>query len=123
MSDCSLFLPKPPSVNAAWNNVRGKGRVKTDAYKSWERDAGWGLRAQRPPRISGPVTIFYTFGKMRANSDLSNYIKPIEDLLVSLDVIEDDSVKVVTGFSVKTDQTLSGVVVCIRPATEVSEVV
>ena len=35
----TLTLPLPPSVNAAYCNVAGVGRVKTKKYKEWEKEA------------------------------------------------------------------------------------
>jgi len=113
MTNHSLTLPWPPSVNKAWCNVPGKGRVKTKAYKSWEEAAGWSLRSQSLAKITSPVTIFYTFGKKSGRFDLSNFIKPIEDLLVSLKVISDDNSKVIRDFHVSHNPNIDGVQVSI----------
>lgn len=32
-------LSLPPSVNSAWLNIQGRGRVKSSAYRLWERES------------------------------------------------------------------------------------
>ena len=85
-----ITLPHPPSVNAMFRNVRGRGRAKTDRYKVWLNAAGWDIKAQRPERIAGPVAIDITVQRRNRNSDIDNLIKPILDLLVTHGVIDDD---------------------------------
>lgn len=87
MKTFTFKIPYPPSVNQAWFNRPQKGRVKTTLYKEWEHSAGWLIRSQKPIKFNGPVSIFYTFGKKNRRFDMSNFIKPIEDLLVQLDII------------------------------------
>lgn len=86
-----VALPVPPSVNRCWRNVRGVGRVRTAHYRAWLDEAGWTLRAQRPPRIDGDVSVSIRAGRPRRRRDLDNTIKPLLDLLVSCGVIVDDS--------------------------------
>jgi crossover junction endodeoxyribonuclease RusA len=88
----SLDLPLPPSVNALYRNVPGRGRAKTQAYRTWENAAGWEVRAQAPQPIAGPVVMRLTFQwPDRRRRDVSNYVKATEDLLVEHKLIEDDS--------------------------------
>ncbi len=97
---CSIFtIPRGPSVNALYSNVRGKGRVKTKRYMTWINSAGWELKIQKPDAIAGPVSILLTIPRpltkdgewdMRRR-DASNFIKAIEDLCVIHRLIEDDS--------------------------------
>lgn len=82
-----------PSVNALYRNVTGKGRVKTKRYKEWAMAAGWDVSQQtRGNAVKGPYELSLTISraKARANSDLSNRVKGVEDLLVDHGVIEDD---------------------------------
>ncbi len=84
-------LPYPPTVNNLFFNVR-HGRVKTDAYRAWLENAGHAINVQGKKRICGPVSL--SIGLVRPDKrkrDLSNTIKSVEDLLVSMGVIEDDS--------------------------------
>jgi crossover junction endodeoxyribonuclease RusA len=88
----ALTLPYPISVNAMYRNVQGKGRAKTERYKTWLQAAGWSLRAAKPKRLEGPFIFemnLYTADQRRR--DVDNTIKPILDLLVEHQLIEDDS--------------------------------
>lgn len=98
-------LPLPPSVNAMFANVmpfknaKGKtkvtGRVKTDAYRAWRRQAGLHVVCQGPLRkISGPVAIRIIISD-QACGDLDNRCKAILDFLVHHKIIEDDKKDIV----------------------------
>jgi crossover junction endodeoxyribonuclease RusA len=88
----SLTLPLPPSTNSLYRNVRGKGRVKTQRYQTWLNAAGWHVKEQRPKPIKGPVIIHIKLDlRNKGRKDCSNYIKALEDLLVSHKLIADDS--------------------------------
>jgi hypothetical protein len=86
-------LPIPPSVNALYFNVAGKGRVKTPEYAAWQKEAGYLLlaafsRAGKPhigPRFGMLVKIHNNLG-----CDISNRIKATEDLFVYLKITPDD---------------------------------
>lgn len=83
-------LPYPPSVNGLFFNA-SKGRVKTDAYTAWREAAGWAVTMQGRKHLKGPVTLSIALVKPdKRRRDLSNTIKAVEDLLVSMAVIEDD---------------------------------
>lgn len=94
-----IELPFPVSVNALYRNQRGKGRVKTERYRTWRRVAGTMLEQQKPGSIEGPVALDIALGhpvnrdgsRNKIRRDLCNHIKCIEDLLVDHGVIEDDS--------------------------------
>ena len=87
----SLVLPLPPSVNAAYRNTR-RGRAKTQAYTDWLDSAGFYLMQQREwksQRVSGPFELEIKVSQdMRG--DISNRIKLVEDLLVSIEATADD---------------------------------
>lgn len=87
----TILLPIPPSVNGAWINVPGRGRVKSKAYKAWKEAAGWELQIQKPRKVIGPYEVRILMGKKRARSDADNRIKGILDLLVAHGITEDDS--------------------------------
>lgn len=89
----ALRLPFPPSTNALYANVRGKGRVKSERYRTWINAAGWDLAAQRPKSIgSGPYLISITLERKRdgRRRDLGNHHKAVSDLLVDHGIIPDD---------------------------------
>jgi Holliday junction resolvase RusA-like endonuclease len=89
-----LSLPMPPSTNSLYRNVPGRGRAKTERYRTWLRAAGNELLAQRvglqPIRGAFTLTILLPQAKRRASMDASNYIKATEDLLVRHSLIDDD---------------------------------
>lgn len=91
----TLSVPLPPSVNAAYRNVPGKGRVKTKAYTSWLHQAGWETVRQKPVGVKGRVRVRVVFGKPdKRKRDLDNLLKCVFDLLTRYDLIEDDSMVV-----------------------------
>ena len=88
----SVHIPYPPTANNLFFNKSGRGRVKTERYRTWLRAAGNELLVQRPPKLTGKVVLSISLGRPdRRKRDLSNCIKPIEDLLVAHGLIEDDS--------------------------------
>jgi Holliday junction resolvase RusA-like endonuclease len=86
-----LDLPAPPSANALFKNVAGKGRIRTDLYSTWIAHAGWQLKAQHPATIHGPVLILIGVERTNSRADIDNRIKPTLDLLVTHKLIKDDS--------------------------------
>lgn len=97
-----FWLPSPPSVNALFRNAvpgvdRKAGRVPTEEYARWERQAQQELLLQRPKRLEGRVTLAFFFGARSPLADCTNYVKAPEDLLVTMGVIEGDNAKVVQG--------------------------
>lgn len=88
----TIRLPAPPSVNAAYRNVSGRGRAKTKAYRDWLVEADNYLLAQRHTigDFSGRLSIRIRIPE-KTRGDVSNRIKLIEDFLVSRGVTGDDS--------------------------------
>lgn len=87
----TLSLPYPPTVNSLYANVPGKGRVKTERYKTWVQAAGWNILAARPQPLEGPFIlemILYVADAKRR--DVDNTVKPVLDLLVEHRLVEDD---------------------------------
>lgn len=82
-------LPPPPSTNALYANVPGRGRVKTRVYRDWITFAGWEMKLLLGgvlPMLTAPV-------RMRIEGvkriDLDN-IKAIPDLCKAMGLIADD---------------------------------
>lgn len=84
-----LTLPLAPSVNAAYANVAGRGRVATKALRQWKKDAGWRLQTQPRRQFVGPFKIMvYVPEKMPGDAD--NRLKAAIDLLVAHRITPDD---------------------------------
>jgi Holliday junction resolvase RusA-like endonuclease len=84
-------LPMPPSINRAFRNVPGRGRVKTRDYRKWRDDAVKLIHAQvrADKRIGGNVAVTISLSAtMRGDAD--NRIKGILDALVDSGRIDDD---------------------------------
>ena len=76
----------PLSVNKAW---RGGRRFKTHDYLQYEKE----LSSLLPRRqvVSGPVSVSLTFSLNQLyRADLDNFIKPLMDILVKRQYIDDD---------------------------------
>lgn len=84
-------LPMPPSVNALYPGMRR--RHKSKAYNAWIKEAGTEILVQGRKHLSGKVDVLYELGRIhdRRKRDASNYEKGISDLLVSMVIIDDDS--------------------------------
>jgi Holliday junction resolvase RusA-like endonuclease len=71
--------------------------VQNDAYKKYERDAGWFLHKISEP-ISVPVNvkcIFYRENEIRC--DLTNLLEAIDDILVKYKILKDDNFKIIAS--------------------------
>lgn len=88
-----VALPDPISHNSIYQNVPGKGRVRTKAYRAWAKVAKQMLAAQpRLHRHAKPVLITYYVGERDiGRMDAGNVEKAYTDALVSAGIIHDDS--------------------------------
>lgn len=93
-------IPLPPSVNMAWMNVPGKGRVRTPEYRRWHKAAFDELTLQKPGHIAGRFCAVINLGRIKRRADCDNRTKPILDLLSGV-VTDDDAFceRVSTGWS------------------------
>lgn len=103
-----INLPFPPSVNALYRAVGGRS-ILSERYRKWKAEAGTSLMAQRPKKLTGPVTVLVELNpKDKRRRDIDNAgFKAVLDLLVSMRVIEaDDSrcVREITGRWVDTGE-------------------
>lgn len=101
-------LPFPPSTNNLFANGRSKGRYETPTYTKWKTEAGWVLMTTRPGRLAGRVRIAIELEDSHPRADADNRIKAILDLLVSHNVIEDDSAKIVRKVSAEWKDEVKG---------------
>ena len=81
----------PPSLNNIYANVPDKGRVKSGRYRIWRSAAGWDVKMAKPRQFACKVVLDLTVARPRVRSDISNRIKAVEDLLVEMEVLADDS--------------------------------
>lgn len=90
-----LSFTLPPSVNKAWRNIEdGKGRVRSDAYKSWILTCCTALCDARLARVDGPYSCLIEArrpaGAKGALRDVDNLIKPMLDVLKNTGMTPDD---------------------------------
>lgn len=86
-----LTLPFPPSTNNLFVNVGKRGRVRSSRYDLWLNEAGWELKAQRPPKMLGRVAVTICLCPVdKRRRDADNGAKACLDLLVKHGVIEGD---------------------------------
>ena len=98
-----LRLPVPPSVNALYFNRKGgkgRGRIKTPAYRSWLAEAdGWYLTQKRNiQKVGGPCSVEVHIPRTRG--DANNYLKATCDYLVSRNITDDDKFHVKVSIEV-----------------------
>ena len=111
-----LNLPEPPSVNAAYANAKGKGRIKTKIYKQWETECLWMIKQAKPGIIKGEFTVTL-FLSEQTRKDVDNCLKATLDLLKTCGVTEDDK-RCHTVISTKSpDVTAKRCRIVIRPRT------
>lgn len=86
-----VTLPPPPSINRAFRNVPGKGRVKTRDYRQWRQAAAQTIVAQvrADQRIGGAVSVAINL-PATMTGDIDNRIKGLLDALVASGRIDDD---------------------------------
>ena len=111
-----INLPPPISTNNLYANVRGKGRVKSQRYNTWEWHATAALQPQKPlPKPNGPVRILYLVGEVGVSPiiDGDNCLKCLTDTLVKHGVIPDDNRATVRAIGMEWIKGKEGVTACI----------
>lgn len=91
----SVTLPLPPSANALFRNLKGRGRVKTEGYKAWIDDAAWHVKRAwqdcgKPEISEQPMRLDIELGLTDRRRDATNCVKAIEDLLCACLPVPDD---------------------------------
>jgi crossover junction endodeoxyribonuclease RusA len=122
MTEQSIWLPFPPSVNNLFSQGIVKRKIRrfpSKQYKAWRKQAELLLMAGRLKKYDIPVVIKLALTPRDSRArDADNYNKPIIDSLVNVGIIQgDDSryVKAVTAYWNQPDIN-SGVMVFLRPA-------
>jgi Holliday junction resolvase RusA-like endonuclease len=92
----------PPSTNALFANIPGRGRIKSDRYRTWRQAAGWDLASQHlhNQRWTEPVYLTIVIGKLGSNADIDNRCKALIDLLAEHQIIPGDTVEHVRGVNI-----------------------
>lgn len=101
-----LRLPIPPSVNALYFNRKygkGRGRIKTPAYRRWLKEAdGWLLIQKRGlKKVEGRCAVEIRIPQVRG--DANNYPKSVCDFLVSRELTDDDKFHVKVSVEIVTE--------------------
>ena len=104
-----------PSVNSAWRNVQGQGRVRTENYKRWFNGAMAEIYQQKPPGIMGEWEVDLRFSRPSRGCDVDNRIKPALDL-ISEAIVQDD--RFCVGLTAKWDKEVPAgkMIITVRPA-------
>ena len=106
-----IQLPICPSTNNLFDNVAGRGRIKSKRYQAWRKEAGQVILMNKPKLVEllpleTPLMI-RVFVPTRPGRDCSNYIKAPEDLMVEHEIIPDDSWPHVAGVMALFDEKLA----------------
>jgi Holliday junction resolvase RusA-like endonuclease len=111
-----IRLPMPISSNNMFVNGQ-RGRFRSQKYDSWIQEAGTEIMRQRPPKCLGPCNLTFEFqeAKDRRKFDITNRIKPTEDLLVKHGIIEADDWSIVRKVTACFNAEVEGVRVTIEP--------
>lgn len=111
-----LQLPMPPSANAMWIRTR-RGMAKSPAYKQWLKEAGWKAILQHPRPLKGAYKLTIRAERPKNRSrDCDNLIKPVNDLLQSLALVEND--KYCDEPAAKWVTAMVGITVLVEPVEE-----
>jgi crossover junction endodeoxyribonuclease RusA len=97
-----LELPFPLPVSACFENIPKVGRRITGRYREWINEAMWMIKAQKPVKFDGEVSI--SIGLVAPDKrarDADNTLKCLLDVLVKGQVIKDDSNKYVRRVTVQ----------------------
>ncbi|MCC6194598.1 MAG: RusA family crossover junction endodeoxyribonuclease [Burkholderiales bacterium] len=92
LSTISLVLDVPPSLNNAFLNVAGRGRILSPRYRAWQADAHRSVIAQHvgPRLVAPPYTVTLSM-PVKLRGDLDNRIKGVLDLMKKAGVMTDDA--------------------------------
>jgi Holliday junction resolvase RusA-like endonuclease len=87
----TVWLPRPPGVNGLYDNVPGRGRVKSRRYTAWIKEAQTRLMASRLPKVSGDYKIAVIIERPTGNApDLDGPLKALIDIFVKQGLTDDD---------------------------------
>lgn len=90
VSPVQFTIPTPPSVNQAYKNVPGRGRVKTKSYSDWIYVAVQSIRSQKIRPVHGYHIPVIGIERSSLSADVDNRLKLTLDALGKAKVIDDD---------------------------------
>lgn len=87
-----LDLTMPPPLSRCFNNVPGRGRVKSRIYRAWIKGALASIAADRIGRVDGRVRVTVAMRRDHAGkgADADNRLKALGDILTKAGIIRDD---------------------------------
>lgn len=94
-----MFLIRIPIRAVSWNVLARKSHwTYTRVFKELQEATLYALREARPVAVTPPVRLIATaFWRGKRKRDISNIVlKPIEDMLVQLKILPDDSCDIIT---------------------------
>ena len=106
----------PPSVNACFANVKGKGRVRTNRYREWAAAAGWDFNGKGTVPGAFAVTITIDRQTRHVLSDIDNRCKVVLDLLQTHKIIEND--RYCESATIRWGEAKGGMTVVVEPYAE-----
>jgi len=85
-------IPIPPSTNVIWK-VGKKKMYLNPKYSEWKNTSTvMALNNKKGDYISGHYSLILAVGRPdKRRRDIDNIIKPVSDLLVGIQIVEDDS--------------------------------
>jgi len=87
-----LKMDIPPSVNRIWRQGVGGKVYRSNQYVDWQKKTLWEIKLQaKGKNIVGPYHIRVIVERRdKRKRDLDNFIKAINDVLTTSNIIEDD---------------------------------
>lgn len=86
----ALEITRPPSTNACFKNIPGRGRARTSEYNAWIAHATQELALQKPGCVRGKFSITLQCQRDSEWADIDNIVKPTLDALKKFGCIVDD---------------------------------
>ena len=92
VTQITLTLPFPPSVNRLWKTKKNGGMYRSAEYKAWRQHALWAIQSRtKGDHIKGPYKLeIMAVRPDKRRRDIGNLEKAVSDILQAANVIEDD---------------------------------
>lgn len=100
----TVTIPVPPSANSVTGHGRGR-HYRSHEYAAWLRAAAAAIRMSQGAEVAPPAVVHIRVGRIRANRDIDNLVKPVLDVLREAGVLADDDTRHVREVRVWLDET------------------